>query len=39
MRVIYHKLHNHLEQNIYLTASAIKEYILTKWNIVFTSSY
>jgi transposase len=25
---------SHLEQNIYLTVSAIKEYILTKWNIV-----
>ena len=24
---------SHLEHNIYLTVSAIKEYILTKWNI------
>ena len=26
----------HLEQNIYLTACAIKEYILTKWNIEYS---
>jgi transposase len=27
---------SHLEQNIYLTVSAIKEYILTKWNIEYS---